>query len=164
MPKFSHSSPTVRKKMIAVIQRVKKASVEIDNNLHASIDKGFLVLLGITHTDAEADVSWLAAKICGLRIFSDDQGKMNQALSDISGELLVVSQFTLLASTQKGNRPSFIEAARPEQAIPLYERFIKECTHLLKKDIQTGVFGADMQVALVNDGPVTIVIDTKNKQ
>ncbi len=150
--------------MIAVIQRVKKASVEINGSLHASIDAGFLVLLGITHADARADANWLAAKICGLRIFTDEQGKMNHALADISGDLLVVSQFTLLASTQKGNRPSFIEAARPEQAIPLYESFVKECELLLKKNIQTGVFGADMQVELINDGPVTIVIDTKNKQ
>jgi len=150
--------------MIAVIQRVKKASVEIESNLQASIQNGLLVLLGITHTDDKADVSWLAAKICGLRIFSDEQGKMNLSLPDIAGELLVVSQFTLLASTQKGNRPSFIEAARPEQAIPLYEQFIKECETLLSHKIATGIFGADMQVQLLNDGPVTIIIDTKNKQ
>ena len=150
--------------MIAVIQRVKKASVEIDDNLQASIQNGLLVLLGITHTDEEADVSWLSAKICGLRIFSDELGKMNLSLADIKGELLVVSQFTLMASTQKGNRPSFIEAARPEQAIPLYERFVQECETLLKHKIARGIFGADMQVQLVNDGPVTIIIDTKNKK
>jgi len=149
--------------MIAVIQRVKKASVEIDGRLHSSIQHGLLVLLGITHTDTQTDVDWLAAKVCGLRIFSDEQGKMNTSILDISGELLVVSQFTLLASTQKGNRPSFIEAAKPEVAIPLYESFTASCEKLLNKSISTGVFGADMQVSLLNDGPVTIIIDTKNK-
>jgi len=149
--------------MIGVIQRVHNASVEIDGVLKSSIQGGLLVLLGITHTDGQTDVDWLAAKICGLRIFSDEEGKMNKSLLDTEGELLVVSQFTLLASTQKGNRPSFIDAARPEQAIPLYEKFIEACKTILKKDISTGTFGADMQVKLLNDGPVTILIDTKNK-
>lgn len=149
--------------MIGVIQRVKNASVEIDGVVKSSIQGGLLVLLGITHTDVQADVDWLAAKICCLRIFSDEEGKMNKSVLDTGGEILVVSQFTLLASTQKGNRPSFIEAARPEQAIPLYEQFIEACQTILKKDISTGTFGADMQVKLLNDGPLTILIDTKNK-
>jgi D-tyrosyl-tRNA(Tyr) deacylase len=149
--------------MIAVIQRVKTASVEIDGQLHASISNGLLVLLGVTHTDSQIDVDWLSAKVCGLRIFSDEQGKMNKSVLDISGEILIVSQFTLLASTQKGNRPSFIEAARPEFAIPLYESFTASCEKILNKSVSKGVFGADMQVQLLNDGPVTIIIDTKNK-
>ena len=149
--------------MIGVIQRVQNASVEIDGVVKSSIQGGLLILLGITHNDEQADVNWLAAKICGLRIFADEEGKMNKSVHDIDGELLVVSQFTLLASTQKGNRPSFIEAARPEQAIPLYEKFIEACKTILKKDVSTGTFGADMQVKLLNDGPVTILIDTKNK-
>lgn len=150
--------------MIAVIQRVRKASVEIANAEHASIALGLLVLLGITHSDEQADVEWLASKICSLRIFSDEAGKMNRSLAEINGELLVVSQFTLFASTKKGNRPSFTGAARPEQAIPLYEQFIQSCETQLNKKIKTGVFGADMQVGLINDGPVTILIDSKNKQ
>lgn len=149
--------------MIAVIQRVKTASVEIDGQLHASIPNGLLVLLGVTHTDSQTDVDWLSAKICGLRIFADEQGKMNKSILDISGEILIVSQFTLLASTQKGNRPSFIEAAKPELAIPLYESFATSCEKILNKSVSKGVFGADMQVHLLNDGPVTIIIDTKNK-
>jgi D-tyrosyl-tRNA(Tyr) deacylase len=149
--------------MIGVIQRVQNASVEIDGMVKSSIQEGLLILLGITHTDEQVDVDWLAAKICGLRIFSDEEGKMNKSVLDINGELLVVSQFTLLASTQKGNRPSFLEAARPQQAIPLYQEFVAACKTILKKDIATGTFGADMQVKLLNDGPVTILIDTKNK-
>lgn len=149
--------------MIGVIQRVQNASVEIDGVVKSSIQGGLLILLGITHTDEQADVDWLAAKICSLRIFSDEEGKMNKSVMDTAGELLVVSQFTLLASTQKGNRPSFLEAARPEQAIPLYEQFVAACKAIVKKDISTGTFGADMQVKLLNDGPVTILIDTKNK-
>lgn len=149
--------------MIAVIQRVKTASVEIDGQLHASISNGLLVLLGVTHTDSQPDVDWLSAKVCGLRIFSDEQVKMNKSVLDISGEILIVSQFTLLASTQKGNRPSFIEAAKPELAVPLYESFIVSCEKILNKSVSKGVFGADMQVHLLNDGPVTILIDTKNK-
>jgi D-tyrosyl-tRNA(Tyr) deacylase len=150
--------------MIGVIQRVKKAQVEINGSIHSNIQEGLLLLLGITHTDAQADGDWLATKICGLRIFSDENGKMNKSLADINGELLIVSQFTLLASTQKGNRPSFIDAARPEQAIPLYEQFIVTCQRNITKNIVTGVFGADMLVTLANDGPVTIIIDSKNRQ
>ncbi|MGN6648353.1 MAG: D-aminoacyl-tRNA deacylase [Cytophaga sp.] len=150
--------------MIAVIQRVKNASVEIEGRLQASIQNGLLILLGVTHADTQADVEWLSSKICGLRIFTDEEGKMNRSITENAGDLLVVSQFTLLASTQKGNRPSFIEAARPEVAIPLYEGFVKACEVKLTKPVATGVFGADMQVQLLNDGPVTIIIDTKNKQ
>ena len=150
--------------MIAVIQRVQKASVEIDKKSHSSIKNGLLILLGITHDDTSEDINWLSSKICNLRIFSDEAGKMNHSILDNNGELLVISQFTLLASTQKGNRPSFLEAAKPEIAIPLYEAFILSCGKLLNKTIATGVFGADMKVELINDGPVTIIIDTNNKQ
>jgi len=134
--------------MIGVIQRVQHASVEIDGVMKVSIEGGLLILLGITHSDEQIDADWLAAKICGLRIFSDEEGKMNKSILDTEGDILVVSQFTLLASTQKGNRPSFLKAARPEQAIPLYETFIEACKTILKKDIYTGTFGADMQVKL----------------
>lgn len=150
--------------MIAVIQRVSEASVKIDGNVKGEIEIGFLVLLGITHTDTPEDVEWLSKKIIGLRIFSDAEGKMNLDLQAISGNILLISQFTLHASTKKGNRPSFIEAARPEVAIPLYEKMITQLSEDLGKTIETGEFGADMKVSLVNDGPVTIVIDTKNKQ
>ena len=149
--------------MIGVIQRVKKAQVEINGAIYSNIQEGLLVLLGITHADEQADADWMATKVCGLRIFSDDNGKMNKSLTDINGELLIVSQFTLLASTQKGNRASFIEAARPEQAIPLSEQFIRSCQLNITKYIATGIFGADMLVTLANDGPVTIIIDSKNK-
>lgn len=151
--------------MLAVIQRVSKASVTIDQIEHSSIATGLLVLLGITHDDQEEDVQWLSKKISGLRIFSDADGKMNLSLKDIpDSTILLVSQFTLHASTVKGNRPSFIEAARPEVAIPLYERMISQLESDLGKSIQTGVFGADMKVDLLNDGPVTIIIDTKNRK
>ncbi|MBO9703731.1 MAG: D-tyrosyl-tRNA(Tyr) deacylase [Sporocytophaga sp.] len=149
--------------MIAVIQRVKQASVTIDNMLKSSISEGLLVLLGIAHEDTQEDSDWLTKKIINLRIFSDTEGKMNLSLKDINGDLLVVSQFTLHASTKKGNRPSFIEAARPEKAIPMYEQFIHLSENELGKKVYTGEFGADMQVQLLNDGPVTIIIDTKNK-
>jgi D-tyrosyl-tRNA(Tyr) deacylase len=149
--------------MIAVIQRVKKASVYIAEALHSSIEQGLLVLLGISQNDDKEDLEWLVKKIIQMRIFADEEGKMNLSLKDINGEILLVSQFTLLASTKKGNRPSFIEAARPEVAIPLYEKAIQMFSEELGKNIATGEFGADMQVALQNDGPVTIVIDTKNK-
>lgn len=149
--------------MIAVIQRVKQASVTINNTLKSSISEGLLVLLGIAHEDTQEDSDWLTKKIINLRIFSDAEGKMNLSLKDINGELLVVSQFTLHASTKKGNRPSFIEAARPEKAIPMYEQFVQLSEVELGKKVQTGEFGADMQVQLLNDGPVTIIIDTKNK-
>lgn len=149
--------------MIAVIQRVKQASVTIDNTLRSSISQGLPILLGIAHEDTQEDSEWLTKKIINLRIFSDAEGKMNLSLKDINGDLLVVSQFTLHASTKKGNRPSFIDAARPEKAIPMYQQFIKLGEDELGKKVFTGEFGADMQVQLLNDGPVTIIIDTKNK-
>ncbi|QJW89222.1 D-tyrosyl-tRNA(Tyr) deacylase [Spirosoma taeanense] len=149
--------------MIAVIQRVSQASVTIDNQVNGQIEAGFLVLLGITHTDTREDVEWLSKKIVGMRIFSDADGKMNLDLAAVNGTILLISQFTLHASTKKGNRPSFIEAARPEVAIPLYKTMISQLSTDLGKPIQTGEFGADMKVALVNDGPVTILIDSKNR-
>eukprot|EP01137_Pigoraptor_chileana_P024967 Opistho-2@93776 len=149
--------------MIAVIQRVSEASVKIEDKIKGSIQKGFLILLGITHEDTLEDVEWLSKKIIGMRIFSDEEGKMNLDLKSVNGDILLISQFTLHASTKKGNRPSFIEAARPEIAIPLYEQMIKQLSKDMGKDIQTGEFGADMKVSLVNDGPVTIIIDSKNK-
>ncbi len=150
--------------MIAVIQRVTEASVTIEGCVHGKIAMGFLVLLGIAHNDTAEDVEWLAGKIAGLRVFSDDEGKMNRALADIDGNILLISQFTLHASTKKGNRPSFIEAAPPPVAIPLYEAMIERLQQLTGKKIETGVFGADMKVRLLNDGPVTIIIDSKNKR
>ncbi|MDI9864947.1 D-aminoacyl-tRNA deacylase [Flectobacillus sp. DC10W] len=150
--------------MIAVIQRVSEASVTIDNQVKGSIGAGFMILLGVTHTDTQEDVEWLSKKIVGMRIFSDEEGKMNLDLKAIEGDILLISQFTLHASTKKGNRPSFIEAAKPDIAIPLYESMIVQLEKELGKSIQTGEFGADMKVALINDGPVTIVIDSKNKQ
>lgn len=149
--------------MIAVIQRVSEASVRIEGEIKGQIEIGFLVLLGITHADTEEDTLWLAKKIVGMRIFSDTEGKMNLDLQSVNGNILLISQFTLHASTKKGNRPSFIEAARPDVAIPLYEKMIKQLSLELGCSIQTGEFGADMKVALVNDGPVTIVIDSKNR-
>ena len=148
--------------MIAVIQRVSQATLHIDNALKASIQQGFVVLLGIHVDDTPEDVAYLASKIAGLRIFSDMEGKMNLDIQAINGELLLVSQFTLNAATRKGNRPSFLEAARPEQAIPLYELMIKTLEENTGQKIQTGVFGADMQINLTNDGPVTLIIDSKN--
>lgn len=149
--------------MIAVIQRVKQASVEINAALHASIGNGLLVLIGIEEADGQEDIEWLASKIINLRIFNDAEGVMNISLKDSGGDLLIVSQFTLQASTKKGNRPSYIKAARPEISVPLYEKFIHTSETLLEKRVSTGVFGADMQVSLINDGPVTILIDTKNR-
>jgi D-tyrosyl-tRNA(Tyr) deacylase len=149
--------------MIAVIQRVSEASVEIEKQVKASIQTGFLVLLGITHTDTQEDIEWLSKKIVNLRVFGDAEGKMNLALPDTGGDILLISQFTLHASTKKGNRPSFIEAARPEVAIPLYEKMILALGKELGKSIYTGEFGADMKIRLLNDGPVTIIIDSKNK-
>ncbi|ADB36536.1 D-aminoacyl-tRNA deacylase [Spirosoma linguale] len=149
--------------MIAVIQRVSQASVLINNYEKGHIKTGFLILLGIGHTDSQEDIDWLSRKIVGMRIFSDDQGKMNLDLAAVGGDILLISQFTLHASTKKGNRPSFIEAARPEVAIPLYEAMIDQLSALLGKPIQTGEFGADMKVSLLNDGPVTILIDSKNR-
>jgi len=149
--------------MIAVIQRVLEASVVIEGNTKASIKNGLLLLLGIEDADNIEDINWLASKIVNLRIFNDEQGVMNVCVKDIGGDVIVVSQFTLHASTKKGNRPSYIRAARPEVAIPLYESFLKEITNALGKPVQSGEFGADMKVHLINDGPVTIMIDTKNK-
>src|ERR1035437_519110 len=150
--------------MRAVIQRVLSASVSIGGTINSKINKGLLILLGIEETDTEEDILWLSGKIVRLRIFNDAEGVMNLAVTDIKGEILVVSQFTLHASTKKGNRPSYIKAARPEIAIPLYEKFIKHLSIELGKPLATGEFGADMQVSLINDGPVTIIIDTKNKE
>jgi D-aminoacyl-tRNA deacylase len=149
--------------MIAVIQRVSSASVVIDRQTKASIQKGLLVLLGIEEADLRDDIEWLATKLVNLRIFNDQQGVMNVSIKDAGGDIIIVSQFTLHASTRKGNRPSYIKAAKPEIAIPIYNDFIKEVEITLGKTIQTGEFGADMQVNIVNDGPVTIIIDTKNK-
>ena len=148
--------------MIAVVQRVSEAQLHINQQLHANIEKGFVVLLGIHETDTMEDVQYLSNKIIGLRIFSDAEGKINLDLSQVDGDILLVSQFTLIASTKKGNRPSFIEASRPENAIPLYEEMTRQLSFKLTKPIQTGVFGADMKVSLINDGPVTIIIDSKN--
>ncbi|MEZ0609128.1 D-aminoacyl-tRNA deacylase [Fibrella sp. WM1] len=149
--------------MIAVLQRVSEAAVRIDGQVAGQIGRGFLVLLGITHTDTTDDITWLSKKIAGMRVFNDPDGKMNLDLAAVQGSILLISQFTLHASTKKGNRPSFIEAARPEVAIPLYEQLIAQLSADMGHPIQTGRFGADMQVSLLNDGPVTIIIDTKNR-
>jgi D-aminoacyl-tRNA deacylase len=149
--------------MIAVIQRVSSATVEINNKVKSSIDKGLLVLVGIEDADSGEDIDWLASKIINLRIFNDQQGVMNVSVKDDGGDVIVVSQFTLHASTKKGNRPSYIKAAKPEVAIPVYQEFVNQLEILLGKKVKTGEFGADMKIALVNDGPVTIVIDTKSK-
>ncbi|MEM9834490.1 MAG: D-aminoacyl-tRNA deacylase [Bacteroidota bacterium] len=150
--------------MIAVIQRVSEASVTIDGHISGKIESGVLVLLGIEDADNQEDTDWLSRKIANLRIFSDENGVMNRSLIDIGGDMLVVSQFTLHASTKKGNRPSYIKAAKPDIAIPLYEKFVQTTSNLLDKPVQTGEFGADMKVRLLNDGPVTIIIDTKDKK
>jgi D-aminoacyl-tRNA deacylase len=150
--------------MKVVIQRVTKASVTIENKKFASISNGLLVLLGIVEDDTQDDINWLSNKIVNLRIFSDENGVMNTSLLDINAEAIVVSQFTLHAATKKGNRPSYIKAAKPDVAIPLYEAFVKQLETDLGKPIQTGQFGADMKVELLNDGPVTIIIDSKNKE
>jgi len=149
--------------MIAVIQRVTEASVTIHQKIKSKIGIGLLVLLGIEDADNQEDIDWLTNKIVNLRIFLDDQGVMNRSLLEVGGELLLVSQFTLHASTKKGNRPSYIKAAKPEVAVPLYRQTISALERLIPQKIKTGEFGADMKVALLNDGPVTIVIDTKNK-
>ncbi len=150
--------------MRLVIQRVTEAAVSIDNKEHARIKTGLLVLLGIEETDDEDDIEWLCGKISRLRVFDDDQGVMNLSLQDIAGEVLLISQFTLHASTKKGNRPSYIKAAKPEKAILLYEAFARKLSDYLSKEVKTGVFGAMMQISLVNDGPVTIIIDSKNRE
>ena len=150
--------------MRAVIQRVSNASVTIDNKIYSEINNGLLVLLGVEDADTAEDIEWLSGKIVNLRIFNDDNGVMNVSVKDMNGDILVVSQFTLHASTKKGNRPSYIKASKPEFAIPLYEKLIRQLTSDLGKKIYTGIFGADMKVELLNDGPVTIVIDTKNRE
>jgi D-tyrosyl-tRNA(Tyr) deacylase len=150
--------------MKAVIQRVSHSSVSINNQIVAQIQSGLLVLIGVEDADNKDDVHWLTSKIVNLRIFPDENEVMNLSLKDIDGEMIIVSQFTLHALTKKGNRPSYIKASKPEIAIPLYESFIKEMEVELGKKVQTGQFGADMKVSLVNDGPITIIIDTKNKE
>ncbi len=150
--------------MRAVIQRVTRASVTIDGTLKSEIGTGFLVLLGVEDADIDEDLVWLSGKIARLRVFSDENDLMNLSLDDVHGDVLLVSQFTLFASTKKGNRPSYIRAARPEKAIPMYEAFIKQLQSEIQGKVVTGEFGADMKVDLLNDGPVTIIIDTKNKE
>jgi D-aminoacyl-tRNA deacylase len=150
--------------MRAVIQRVSEASVTIEGEKVACIGKGLLVLIGIEDASNQEDINWLTTKIANLRIFGDENGVMNLSIKDVDGEMIVVSQFTLHAATKKGNRPSYIKASKPDVAIPMYESFVKQMENELGKKIQTGKFGADMKVALINDGPVTIIIDTKNKE
>ena len=149
--------------MRVVIQRVSQASVTINDAIEGKINTGFMILLGIGHEDTNEDIEWLTQKITNLRVFSDEEGKMNLSILDIKGEILLISQFTLFASTKKGNRPSFIQSAKPEIAIPLYEKFIESIKDFGIK-VSTGIFGADMKVSLTNDGPVTIIIDSKNKE
>ena len=150
--------------MRVVIQRVLEASVVVDEKIVGSIKNGLLVLLGIEDADTEEDIHWLSNKIVGLRLFDDAEGVMNLSVKDIEGDILLVSQFTLMASTKKGNRPSYIKASKPPVAVPLYEQMIKAISVALGKEIQTGIFGADMNVSLINNGPVTITIDSKNKE
>ncbi|MGY8989636.1 MAG: D-aminoacyl-tRNA deacylase [Flavobacteriales bacterium] len=150
--------------MRSVIQRVSQALVIIDEKKVALINEGLLVLLGIETQDTKEDAKWLANKISSLRIFSDEDGKMNKSVTEVNGEVIVVSQFTLHAKTKKGNRPSYIKASRPEHAIPLYEKFKKDMSAVTGKEVQSGEFAADMKISLTNDGPVTIIIDTKNKE
>ena len=150
--------------MKTVIQRVSQSSVTINNEIVAQIQKGLLVLVGIEDADQQEDIVWLASKIANLRIFADENDIMNLSVKEINGDVIVVSQFTLHASTKKGNRPSYIKASKPDIAVPLYESFVKQMELELGKKVQTGQFGADMKVSLVNDGPVTIIIDTKNKE
>ena len=150
--------------MRAVIQRVSEAAVSIEDKVHASIGRGLLVLVAVEEADGPEDIEWLAGKIVRLRVFNDDAGVMNKSVREAGGEILAISQFTLFASTKKGNRPSYIGAARPEIAVPLYERFIARVTSELGRDVKTGVFSADMKVKLINDGPVTIIIDSKNRE
>lgn len=150
--------------MKTVLQRVLRASVTIDEKIVSQIDEGLLILVGIEDADNEEDIDWLVSKIANLRIFADQDGVMNVSVKDIGGEVLVVSQFTLHAATKKGNRPSYIKASKPAIAIPLYEKFVEKMQLEIGKKVRTGVFGADMKVGLINDGPVTIIIDSKNKE
>jgi D-tyrosyl-tRNA(Tyr) deacylase len=150
--------------MRIVVQRVSKCQTSINNNLFSTIEKGLLIFVGIEDVDDVSDADWLVSKICSMRIFSDAEGKMNLDVKQIGGDLLVVSQFTLHASTQKGNRPSFIKAAKPDKAMHLYDHFVQKCDVLMGRKVKTGKFGADMQISLVNDGPVTIQMDSKNRE
>lgn len=150
--------------MKAVIQRVSKANVKVDGKISGEINEGLLVLFGIEDADTDEDIQWLSNKIVNLRIFNDENGVMNKSVMEIDGNILLVSQFTLHASTKKGNRPSYIKASKPDFAIPMYEKMIGQLEADLRRKIQTGIFGADMKVELLNDGPVTIIIDTKNKE
>ena len=150
--------------MRAVLQRVSEASCKVNGEITGAIEQGYLVLLGIEEADTDEDLIWLAQKIANMRVFSDENDLMNKSLADIDGRILLISQFTLFAQTKKGNRPSFIRAAKPDKAIPLYEKMILELGKLIGKKTETGIFGADMKVSLVNDGPVTIIIDTKSKE
>lgn len=150
--------------MRSVIQRVTKASVTIEGRINGQIENGLLVLIGIEDADNDEDIEWLSGKIVNLRIFNDENGVMNISAKDVAGNILLISQFTLQASTKKGNRPSYIKASKPDIAIPIYEKMIRQLSIDLGKEIQTGIFGADMKVELLNDGPVTIVIDTKNRE
>jgi len=150
--------------MRAVIQRVTRASCTVDGAITGKIDIGFLVLLGIEDADTDDDLQWLAQKVSGLRVFGDENGLMNKGLADINGDILLISQFTLFAQTKKGNRPSFIRAAKPDKAITMYEQMIKTMETITGKKIATGIFGADMKIELLNDGPVTIIMDTKDKE
>lgn len=150
--------------MRAVIQRVTEASCIVDGQITGAITNGFLVLLGIEDADTQEDLEWLAQKIANMRVFGDENGLMNKSLADIDGNILLISQFTLFASTKKGNRPGFTRAARPDKAIPLYEEMKKQLGSLIGKEVQCGIFGADMKIRLLNNGPVTIIVDTKNKE
>jgi len=149
--------------MRAVIQRVSQASCTVEGKVTGAIDIGFLVLLGVQETDTDDDLQWLAQKIVNLRVFGDENGLMNKALADVNGNILLISQFTLFAQTKKGNRPSFIKAARPDKAIPMYEQMIKVFDELTGRKTETGIFGADMKISLINDGPVTVIMDTQDK-
>ncbi|WP_316771154.1 D-aminoacyl-tRNA deacylase [Pedobacter frigiditerrae] len=149
--------------MRAVLQRVTQASCKVDGQITGEIENGFLVLLGVEDADTREDLEWLAQKIANMRVFGDENDLMNKSLADINGNILLISQFTLFAATKKGNRPGFTRAARPDKAIPMYEQMIKQLSTLLNKEIQCGIFGADMKISLLNDGPVTILMDTKDK-
>lgn len=155
---------TRERNMRTIIQRVSSASCSVNGEITGRIGTGFMVLLGIEESDCEDDINWLAQKITNLRIFGDESGAMNKSLAEVGGNILLISQFTLYASTKKGNRPGFTRSAKPEIAIPIYERMITELARLTGKEIQKGIFGADMKISLVNDGPVTISIDTKSKE
>lgn len=149
--------------MKIVIQRVLQASVSIDGKIHSAIGAGMMILVGIQEDDTTEDIEWLTGKICNMRIFDDESGVMNQSVKEVGGDILAVSQFTLLARVKKGNRPSYIDTARPEISIPLYDKFVASLCEYMQKDVKTGIFGADMKVELINNGPVTILIDSKNR-